>query len=395
MKVSQIICVGIAVFAGVLGAEQVNHFLTSRQPESTPDLLPLDSSAPKSSSLVSADYKTDPIPAAPFDFRAAAKKVSGSVVSVDRYEKVQSFGFFASPDDGRIAETGQGSGVIVSTNGTIVTNNHVVTDERTGQVVPQVKVRLSDNRTFEAKVLGHDARSDLAVIKIDAPNLTAIELGTSTGVEVGQWVLAVGNPLGFSNTVSVGVVSSLKRSLPVGEQGMFDAIQTDAAINPGNSGGALCDSQGKLIGINAAIASGTGQSVGIGFAIPVDRVKVVVNDIVKFGYAKYAGLGVQYNPRLDLSDPQIQAELANQVGVERAPNSGIIVMEAFGSSLSAGIHQYDVIESIDGHKVERVLDMNQILIPKKPGDKVSVKYWSKGEEHTTTVTLQEMSGQPA
>jgi S1-C subfamily serine protease len=385
MKTSSILLIGVAVFAGVLGAQQVDHYLSRSRAERAGDLLPVSSA---NVPIVKTAFEGT-APAAPFDFSIAAKKVSASVVSVDRYERVQR-DFFDR--EGTIAETGQGSGVIVSSNGTIVTNNHVVTDERTGNPVEQVKVRLNDDRTFNAKVLGTDPRSDLAVLKIDAPNLTPISLGNSANVEVGQWVLAVGNPLGFSNTVSAGVVSSLKRNLPVGGQGLVDAIQTDAAINPGNSGGALCDAQGNLIGINSAIASGTGQSVGIGFAIPVDRVKTVVNDIVKLGYARYAGLGITFNPRLEgvLAYPQARHELTDLSGGANPPSSGVIVQSAEGSARAAGIGQYDVILAVNGQKVEGTFDLNKILIPKKPGDKVEVKFWSKGQTKTATVTLQEV-----
>ena len=144
-------------------------------------------------------------------------------------------------------------------------------------------------------------------------------------------MLAVGNPLGFSNTVSVGVVSSLKRDLPVGEAGLVNAIQTDAAINPGNSGGALCDAQGRLIGINSAIASGNGGSVGLGFSIPIDRVKQVVQDIKNFGYAKYAGLGVALFP-YDLANPGVRQELAQRTNAENVPEKGIIIQSAPGSA---------------------------------------------------------------
>lgn len=387
MKNSTIVLSGVAVFAGVLGALQVHDVLQKQAPKG--DLLPINAPAAK---IVSAGYDTNAAPQmAPFDFRAAAKAVNASVVSVDRYEQVRrGFGWGMDQAPATLSETGQGSGVIVATDGTIVTNNHVVANDR-GGTVDEVKVRLADNRTYTAKVLGHDPRSDLAVLKIQAPNLTPIAMGDSSDVEVGQWVLAAGNPLGFSNTVSVGVVSSLKRNVPVGA-GMIDAIQTDAAINPGNSGGALCDSQGRLIGINAAIASSTGQSVGIGFAIPVDRVKAVVNDIVKYGYARYAGLGVQYNARLEgaLADAENRAAFANQLNVDPAkvPNHGIIVMQTGGAAQAAGIQDNDVLLNIDGHNIEQSIDLNQALTPKKPGDKVEVRYWSKGQTKTATVTLQ-------
>jgi len=368
---------GVAIFAGVLGALQLDRYLDRN------DLATFSLQTPSASSQIR------PVAleanAAPFDFRAASKKVSPSVVSVDRFQRV-SRGFFNEP--GAVAATGQGSGVIVSSNGVIVTNNHVVAGAES------VKVRLADKRTFNAKVLGTDPRSDLAVIKIDAPNLVPAELGTSDDIEVGEWVLAVGNPLGFDNTVSVGVVSSLKRNLPVGDQGLVGAIQTDAAINPGNSGGALTNSQGQLIGINSAIASSTGQSVGIGFAIPIDRVKTVVNDIVKLGYARYAGLGVRYNPELDnvIGRPDVRAEIAERTGAspESVPSAGVIVLDSSGAAQQAGIGQFDVILGIGDEKVEGTFDLNRALVPRKPGEQVTVKYWSKGQIKSTKLTLQEI-----
>ncbi|ODU53739.1 hypothetical protein ABT09_01150 [bacterium SCN 57-13] len=313
-----------------------------------------------------------------------------SVVSIDRFQKVTDF--FGT--DRGIQETGTGSGVILSANGVIVTNNHVVTDERTGEVVDQVKVRLSDKRSFTAKVLGTDPRSDLAVIKIEAPNLQPVEMGDSGNLAVGEWVLAIGNPLGFDNTVSAGVVSSLKRDLPVGRSGLVNAIQTDAAINPGNSGGALTDANGRLVGINSAIASSTGQSVGIGFAIPVDRVKQVVNDIVKFGFAKYGGLGVSYYPPEVLTYPRNREIIARQTGANAndVPSTGVLIKEVSGAASKADIKPMDILLSIDGTDLEDSFTLNKLLTPKKPGDKVQVKVWSAGKVRTTSITLEEIHG---
>lgn len=378
MKNTTVLGIGVAIFAGVLGALQLDHYLERKSDRPTLDFEKTSSSSPAGVQQVSLE----PLQGASFDFRAAAKKVNPSVVAIDRYSRVQR-GMFDR--EGVVAETGQGSGVIIDKSGIIVTNNHVV--ER----AEKVKVRLSDNRTVDAKVLGTDPRSDLAVLKIEAQNLTPIELGDRDGIEVGEWVVAVGNPLGFSNTLSVGVVSSLKRSLPVGQQGLVDAIQTDAAINPGNSGGALCDVQGRLIGVNSAIATPNQGSVGIGFAIPIDRVKSVTADIVKYGYARYAGLGVRY-PQIEgaLQYQEVREELAQQSGSTNIPTAGIVVSEASGAATAAGIKQFDVILAIDGQKVEGTFDLNKALIPHKPGDTVTVKYWSKGETKTTKVKLQEI-----
>ena len=376
MKTSTLIFAGVAVFAGVFGALQVDHVLADRTNHAPVKYL-------EASTAGTAVDLPAAAPSTPFDFRLAAKKVNPSVVSVDKYRRGRA-GWF----DDRIveSESGTGSGVILSTSGIIVTNNHVVDQ------ASRVTVRLADHKSYNAKVLGTDPRSDLAVLKIDAPNLKPIEVGQSKDVEVGQWVLAVGNPLGFDNTVSVGVVSSLKRNLPVGQSGIVDALQTDAAINPGNSGGALCDANGRLIGINSAIASSTGQSVGIGFAIPVDRVKTIVDQIVSVGHARYAGLGIRYNSRLDgaLADPNAREQLAEEMSVTNLPENGIIVVGTGGAAQRAGIQKYDVILAIDGEKIDGTFDLNRLLVPKKPGDVVSVKYWSKGTVKTTQVTLQEI-----
>jgi len=368
---------GVAVFAGVFGALQADRYLAHRETAAAGPV------AFKEASNISP-IMYDGAQASPFDFRAASKKVTPSVVSVDQYRRMAR-GFM---DDQVVErEVGQGSGVILSADGIIVTNNHVV------EGASSVKVHLSDNRTLDAKVLGTDPRSDLAVLKVNAKNLTPIETGESGAVEVGQWVLAVGNPLGFANTVSVGVVSSLKRDLPVGDSGLVNAIQTDAAINPGNSGGALCDAQGRLIGINSAIASGTGQSVGIGFSIPIDRVKVVVQDIVKYGYARYAGLGILRYPDGILADPDARAEIASRTGGQNVPTKGVLIRQATGASSDAGIHPLDVLLSIDNQPVGGMFDLNKILMAKKPGEKVAVKYWSKGETKTAQVSLQDLQPQ--
>ncbi|MEZ0325896.1 MAG: S1C family serine protease [Fimbriimonas sp.] len=327
-----------------------------------------------------------------FDFRAAAKAVTPSVVSVDRLQRTRGF----MDEEGAIQQTGTGSGVVLTADGIVVTNNHVVAG------ATEVKVRIPSGQTYDAKVLGRDPRSDLAVLRINAKGLKPVEMGDSNTIEVGSWVLAVGNPLGFDNTVSVGVVSSLKRSLPIGGGVMLDAIQTDAAINPGNSGGALTDASGKLVGINSAIASSTGQSVGIGFAIPVNRVKEVVADIVKLGYARYAGLGIRYNPNWDskfLSEPQIRAELADITGSQDVPTKGIIVkspyrdaasVEPGGAADQAGIKEWDIILEIGGTPVTDIISLNKVLTPHKPGETVSVKFWSKGQTKTAQVKLQEL-----
>jgi putative serine protease PepD len=382
MNKSAYFWIAAAVFAGAFGAMQADRWIRERNGA---DRLPLLHEAPiRPVNLEGAG-------GVPFDFREAAKRVNQSVVSVDRFERFQR-GFF----DRTVveAETGSGSGVILDSTGVIVTNNHVV-EQSMGPVRgedPKVRVRLSDGRAFDARILGRDPRSDLAVLKINATGLKPIEMGTSSNVEIGQWVMAVGNPLGFENTVSVGVVSSLKRNLPVGRSGLVDAIQTDAAINPGNSGGALTDAQGRLIGINSAIASGTGMSVGIGFAIPVDRVRKVVNDIVTYGEARYAGLGIRYNPEFDgaLGNPFFRAQVEEEFGVKNLPRKGILVIEPGAEMARVGAKPGSVILSIDDTEVNGSFDLNRALVPRKPGDIVTVKFWTNGETKTARVKLVEI-----
>jgi len=375
MKTTGYILAGIACFVGVFAALQADRFIGPKKDADT-------FNSPKSS-IIGIPTAYEPIAPGATDFRAAAKRVTSSVVSVDRYQDVPNW-----MDGTRtIRETGTGSGVVISDTGIIITNNHVVAGAQ------QVKVRLSDKRTFDAKVLGRDERSDIAVIKVEGGKLTPIELGVSSDLEVGQWVMAIGNPLGFDNTVSVGVVSSLKRNLPIGQQGIVDAIQTDAAINPGNSGGALCDQQGRLVGINSAIASSTGQSVGIGFAIPVDRVKKIASDIVKYGAARYAGLGVEYAGETagNLDNPYLRRQIARELKREDFPNTGLLLMNTSGAALAAGIKKYDFILAIDGEAVSSTFDLNRQFLTKKVGDKVKVKVWSEGKEKTVDVILQEIT----
>ena len=383
MKTSTLVLAGVAVFAGVFGALQADRYLSHRDANTN---LAFNTGA--TGTPVVYAPTAGGTSAAPFDFAAAAKKVTSSVVSIDQFRNIAQEDFMGNRGPSVSQEVGQGSGVILTADGTIVTNNHVV------QGGNRFVVHLSDGRTLEAKVVGQpDPRSDLAVLKVDAKNLVPIETASMDSVQVGQWVLAVGNPLGFSNTVSVGVVSSLKRDLPVGEAGLVNAIQTDAAINPGNSGGALCDAQGRLIGINSAIASGNGGSVGLGFSIPIDRVKQVVQDISKFGYAKYAGLGIVRFPDEYLANPGIRDQLAQAANADNVPAKGILLDGVAGSAQNAGLSRLDVVTAIDGSPTNSFFDLNKALMAKKPGDHVQVRFWSKGQTKTADVTLQDLQPQ--
>jgi S1-C subfamily serine protease len=387
MKRASTFPIAIAVFLGVLGALQVNKFLEARRASAEPIAWR------EGTATIPIVAPAGGYPAAPNDFRDAAKRVIPSVVSVDQYNRNQSW----FDDSDELRETGTGSGVVISKNGIIVTNNHVIEVPRDPEhnVGEQVKVRLQDKRTFIAKVLGRDRRSDLAVLQIEANDLQPIEIGDSSKLEIGQWVVAVGNPLGFDNTVSVGVVSSLGRTLGLENSVLLDGIQTDAAINPGNSGGALTDAVGQLVGINSAIASGNGGSVGIGFAIPVNTVRRVVDQILKYGYAKYGNLGVNYHARsFEILQSQVgRSQLTDMVGSE-PPDHGLILTTVMPDSAAgkAGIQKLDILLSINGQKLDDTLDYNKAMGAKQPGDTVTVSYWSHGQTHSAKVKLDEIRG---
>jgi S1-C subfamily serine protease len=385
--------VGVAAFVGVFAALQLDHALQKSPFPSVGKDHEFQLAPP---SLTRVALET---PGGPPDFRDAAKKVVPSVVSVDRYQQVRRGFFFMDEDEpAQVQQTATGSGVIVSDTGYIVTNNHVVA----GAVA--VRVRTSDHHVYDAKVLGTDPRSDLAVLKISAKGLKPIEMGDSDALEVGQWVVAAGNPLGFDDTISVGVVSSLKRKLPVENTELINAIQTDAAINPGNSGGALTDAGGRLVGINSAIAGNTGQSVGIGFAIPVNRVREVFNDIIHYGYVRYPDLGVRFNREYDgcLADEGTRSQLAEITSAGDVPGYGVIVKAASGattpsvvpgsSAEKAGIREWDVILSLNDTQVQDSQQITRLLTPMKPGQKVRLKVWSHGKVKSLEVVLDQGRG---
>jgi serine protease Do len=278
-----------------------------------------------------------------------------------------------------------GSGFIVSRDGYILTNNHVVGD------ADRVTVSLADHRQFEARVIGGDSTTDVAVIKIEGRDLPTVDLGEDSTTRVGEWVLAVGNPLGLDFTVTAGIVSAKGRSnsdLPglLGRENRFaisDFIQTDAAINPGNSGGPLVNSRGKVIGINSAIASRTGFYSGYGFAIPVSLARNVMEDIIKHGRVRA--------PILGISIVEVAPEDAEVAGLKTI--SGVLVIGFSPSEGSAaeraGIQPNDVIVRIDGRPVDRVSTLQRIVRENEPGASVAVEVMRYGTRRTFNVKLGE------
>jgi Do/DeqQ family serine protease len=281
-------------------------------------------------------------------------------------------------------EMGMGSGVIVTRDGYIITNNHVVD----GADKNGIKVKLYDKREFQARLIGTDPTTDVAVIKINASNLPIASVGNSDSVEVGQWVLAIGNPLGLTSTVTAGIVSALGRDIDISADrwGIRNYIQTDAAINPGNSGGALVNIRGQVVGINAAIATRTGYNEGYGFAIPMNLVKKTAEDIIAFGRVRRPMLGVQLKSGLDETD-------AHALGLSRP--EGVLVNEVLPNSpaQAAGIKAGDVILAVNGKEVDAANEIQILIAEHKPGDSVTLTIFREGKKLSKSVTLTEIPQQ--
>jgi len=278
--------------------------------------------------------------------------------------------------------TATGSGVIISADGYIVTNNHVVDG------ADELTVTLNDNQEHSARIIGTDKTTDLALIKIDGKNLPAITIANSNDIKVGEWVLAVGNPLGLNNTVTAGIVSAKARSL--GANGVESFIQTDAAINAGNSGGALVNTRGELVGINAMLYSQTGSYSVYGFAIPTTIMNKVVDDLKKYGTVQRAMIGIQGSDVKNYVD--MQKEQGKEIDLGTMEGIYVAKVVEDGAAADAGIKEGDVITAIDGEKVTRMAELQEVIAKKRPGDKVTLTYLRDKKKKTETVTLKNEQG---
>jgi Do/DeqQ family serine protease len=311
-------------------------------------------------------------------FRLAAKKASAAVVSINTSKAHSNnpnaddpwFKFFYG-DQGNEPQAGLGSGVLVSHDGYILTNNHVV------EGADAIEVVLNDSRHTRAKVIGTDPDSDLAVLKIDLDKLPAITWGNSDTLEVGDQVLAIGNPFGVGQTVTSGIVSALGRN-QLGINTFENFIQTDAAINPGNSGGALVDIQGNLLGINTAIYSRSGGSMGIGFAIPVTTAKIVLEGLVKNGQVTRGWIGVEPNA--------LSTELAETFGVQT--QTGVLISGVLrnGPAAKAGIQPGDVVTRIGTQDIKDVAQLLSTVAALSPGKSAQFYMERKGKKLSLEVT---------
>lgn len=328
----------------------------------------------------------------------AAATVEPSIVTIDTQSRPipQSGGmgdqffrqFFGGqmPEQQPEVERGAASGVIISSDGYVLTNNHVVSNAAV------VKVNLADGKAFRAKVVGADPVSDIAVVKIDAPGETLMpaQLGDSGGLKIGESVIAVGNPLDVGITVTHGIVSALghRNGLQAGPHPLAsNIIQTDAAINPGNSGGALADMFGRVIGINEAIYSPTGTFSGIGFAIPIDTAKGIAAQLISTGHVVRPYIGISYMPLKTIDQQSRQ-----QIGISLTGDQGMIVAQVMPNSpaASAGLQQYDVIMEANRQKLDSDHTLTDEINKLKPGDKLVLMVWRNGHDMLVPVTVGQM-----
>jgi serine protease Do len=294
------------------------------------------------------------------------------------------FGFPFPQQGPRVPQEASGSGFLISQDGYIITNNHVVAD------ADEINVVLNDNRNLRARLVGRDPLTDIAVIKIDGERFPAVRLGRSEGVRIGEWVLAIGNPLDLGTTVTSGIVSAQGRSLNnlIGQNAganrrwaIEDFIQTDAPINPGNSGGPLVNLRGEVVGVNSAIASPTGLYAGYGFAVPIDLARKVAEDLIRYGRVR--------RPAVGISVTSVRPEDAEVYRLERI--QGVVAQDFPEGSPArqAGVRQGDVIVAVDGHPVERVGQFQRMIATKQPGETVSLELIRYGERQRVQVRLME------
>ncbi|MDF2159251.1 trypsin-like peptidase domain-containing protein [Algoriphagus sp. CAU 1675] len=330
------------------------------------------------------------------NFVASAEIVTPAVVHVkstlsysgrsERDPMQELFGFPPRGNQGMQVPMSTGSGVIISSDGYIVTNNHVVED------ASQIDISLENNKRYTAQVIGTDPTTDLALLKIDAENLPFVKFGNSDDMKVGEWVLAVGNPFNLNSTVTAGIISAKARNIGIlrgsveNNLQVESFLQTDAVVNPGNSGGALVNLAGELIGINTAIASNTGSFAGYSFAVPSSLVKKVMDDLMKYGAVQRGLLGV--------SIQDVSPELQESLKIELPVDQGVYIAGVNDNSggKEAGLEIGDVIVSVDGRETNNVATLQEMVARKRPGDEVSLEYIRDGKKYSTRATLKNFAG---
>ena len=370
------------IFAGIIGGliafSGIKYTSQSNNSESAPENL---------SKQVNLINQSPTLSSFPGNFTDAAKKAMPVVVHIKATAGASSqgntqsdpFGGFFGEDFFRGTpqpQSGAGSGVFISSDGYIVTNNHVVS------FADELEVTTYDNRTYKAKLIGTDPGTDMAVIKIDATNMPTLNYGDSDKAQVGEWVLAVGNPFDLTSTVTAGIISAKGRDINIirDRGGIESFIQTDAAVNPGNSGGALVDASGRLLGINTAIATQTGSYAGYSFAIPVNMMRKIVDDIIQYGSFQRAYLGISIN--------QMDAELSNELGVDISQGVFVEGLADGGAASYAGILPRDIITAVNNRPIKTVPELQEVVGSAKVGDVLNVTINRKGKIKEIPVKLK-------
>ncbi len=394
-----ILLLGLGIIIGLILASGLDM---TRQTQADTGPLPIDETASPNAPAEPAAQSTEVLDALSNAFASVAEQVNPSVVTiftrtVVKGRRVSPFGFpfddffgddffkrfFQMPEpEGDIIREGLGSGVIVRSNGIILTNYHVIKDAQ------DINVRLVDGREFKAEIKGKDQRTDLAVLKIDVDDLKAIRFGDSDKIRVGQWVLAIGSPLdpNLEHTVTAGIISGKGRSGFTGLATYQDYIQTDAAINPGNSGGPLVNLNGELIGINTAIITRSGGYMGIGFAIPVNLARKVMEDILKKGRVVRGWLGVYIG--------DVTPDMAKVYGLDKP--EGAIVSQVVEDSPAdkAGLKEEDIILEYNGKKIKNRFELSTRVASTEPGTDVTLTILRDGRKKRVQVTLGELPEEP-
>ncbi|MEM1327510.1 MAG: trypsin-like peptidase domain-containing protein [Bacteroidota bacterium] len=338
--------------------------------------------------------------AAPFDFKAAAKMATPAVVHIEATQSVTNTRsekrsddpfefFFGNPFDDYLGpKKGTGSGVIYTNDGYIITNNHVV------DYADEITVTLYDNRKYQAELIGTYPEADLAVLYIEAEGLPTLDLANSDVADIGEWVLAVGNPFNLTSTVTAGIISAKGRSIDAihsRQRGAIESfIQTDAAVNPGNSGGALVDAEGRLLGINTAIATRTGTFSGYSFAIPINLARRIADDIIENGGYERAMLGVEVMDMMS-SNPEVQ-EAIRDLGIDESITQGVVVEQVVSGSAAdeAGLRARDVIVAIDGKDIRSFPELQEAISSRRVGETVMMKVYRKNRYQDVAVQLRGM-----
>ena len=382
-----------AVLAVAVALGACSRDLSAQAPGTAALAAPSPAAAPAAGAPVAADPVVHALP----DFTQLVERYGPAVVNVEVVEKARPtaggppglspddpfYDFFRrfglpapgqSPHGNQPAVRGAGSGFVVSSDGYILTNTHVVAN------ADEVTVRLTDRREYPAKVIGADERTDVAVIKIDAVSLPVVKIGDPRLLKPGQWVVAIGSPFGFENTVTSGIISATSRTVP-GEN-YVPFIQTDVAVNPGNSGGPLFNMAGEVIGINSQIFSRTGGFMGVSFAIPIDVARNVEEQLVKTGHVVRGRIGVTIQ--------DVNAQLAESFGLDRPHGALVSSVDKDGPAAHAGVMAGDVILSVAGHPIERYGELSGAIATMKPGQEAALQVWRNGKQQTMNVKIEEL-----